>query len=189
MAISQNDILAEVDLPIATFSDMENLRVGDIAIAIGSPLDEQYHNSVTLGVISAVRQMNLTTIPVEVLQTDAAINPGNSGGALVDEFGEIVGINTAKLSSEEVEGIGFALPINNVLPVAYELIEHGFVTRAGLGIMGSSVGNPVGRQCCSTSQLFVFTPLFIPPSSLFPPPSLLPPPVSLIRFMLTRTQS
>ncbi|OON90254.1 MAG: hypothetical protein ATN34_01545 [Epulopiscium sp. Nele67-Bin002] len=151
VAIALNEIPVEsqLQLPIATFSDMENLRVGDIAIAIGSPLGEEYYNSVTLGVISAVdRHMNFTNMPLDVLQTDAAINPGNSGGALVDEHGEIIGINTAKLSNKDVEGIGFALPINNVLPIAYELIEKGCVTRAGLGIMGSSInsiqGTPVG---------------------------------------------
>jgi serine protease Do len=106
-------------LPIAKFGDSNKVKVGDLAIAIGNPLGDEFAGSVTSGIISAVnrkitmqdRSGKVTTY--KVLQTDAAINPGNSGGALVNEAGEIVGINSLKVGNEyNTEGMGFAITIN-----------------------------------------------------------------------------
>ncbi len=142
VAIAMTDIPInfESQLPVLQFADSTSLRVGDMAIAIGSPLDTEYYNSVTVGVISALdRKMNLGTLDVNLIQTDAAINPGNSGGALIGASGEVIGINTAKLSSPEIEGIGFALPSNDVTMIAYELIDKGYITRPSLGVIISNV--------------------------------------------------
>src|SRR5690606_33305930 len=95
---------------------------------------------VTQGIISAVdRNITVSTSAGEweltVLQTDAAINPGNSGGALINSRGEVIGINSLKISKEGVEGLGFAIPSNDVVPIAQELIEHGEVKRPYLGVL------------------------------------------------------
>ncbi|OON99866.1 MAG: hypothetical protein ATN35_10460 [Epulopiscium sp. Nele67-Bin004] len=130
----------EHSIKVATFADVTNLKVGDIAIAIGSPLDQEYYNTVTVGVVSAIdREMYTASKNVNFIQTDAAINPGNSGGALVGPTGEIIGINTAKLTSQDVEGIGFAIPSNDMLPIAYELLANGVVRRAGLQLETETV--------------------------------------------------
>ncbi|OON95370.1 MAG: hypothetical protein ATN36_08540 [Epulopiscium sp. Nele67-Bin005] len=114
----------ESSIEIAPLSNNSNLRAGDLAIAIGSPIDEAYQNSVTVGVVSGVtREVNINGTVINLIQTDTAINPGNSGGALVSESGQVIGINTAKLSGGKVEGMGFALPIEDILPLAYNLIE------------------------------------------------------------------
>ncbi len=89
--------------------DSDKVKVGETAIAIGNPLG--YNNTVTVGVISAIgREVSQNSLAM--LQTDAAINPGNSGGALVNNRGEVIGINSVKISDTSVEGIGFAIPIN-----------------------------------------------------------------------------
>ncbi|GGP11326.1 S1C family serine protease [Oceanobacillus neutriphilus] len=119
-----------------------NLKVGEPAIAIGNPLGAYLSSTVTQGVISGTER----TIPMdfnfdgqpdwqaEVVQTDAAINPGNSGGALINLYGQLIGINSMKINEEAVEGIGFAIPIDSALPVMQELEEHGEVVRPFLGV-------------------------------------------------------
>ena len=120
------------NLPVAKFGDSSKVKTGDIAIAIGNPLGDQFAGSVTAGIISAVnrtikmqdRSGKVTTY--KVLQTDAAINPGNSGGALCNEAGEIIGINSLKIGSDyDAEGMGFAITINDVKSIVSKLMNVG----------------------------------------------------------------
>jgi len=116
----------------------DNLLVGEPAIAIGNPLG--YNNTVTVGIISALdRFISEDLNSLSLIQTDAAINPGNSGGALVNSRGELIGINTVKISATDVEGIGFAIPINSAIPVLDELIEKGYVSQPFIGIKGKTI--------------------------------------------------
>lgn len=127
---------------VATFGTSDDLTVGQQAIAIGNPLGAEFAGSVTQGIISgldrsvAVDSNNDGTEDwvTEVLQTDAAINPGNSGGALINANGEIVGINSMKIAQEEVEGIGFAIPIDAAKPIINQLESTGKVERPYIGI-------------------------------------------------------
>ncbi|ONI45961.1 hypothetical protein AN641_02660 [Candidatus Epulonipiscioides gigas] len=121
--------LAKIDLK-------KDIEVGDIVLAIGSPLDKSYHSTLTMGVISALdRETDLVAQNRTYIQTDAPINPGNSGGPLVATDGYLIGINTAKLASEDVEGIGFSIPIKEALPIADEIILNGNIERPMLGII------------------------------------------------------
>ena len=135
--------------------DSDALRVGDVAIVIGNPLGEVFAGSVTVGYISALnRNISGENGAETLIQTDAAINPGNSGGALVNGNGQIVGITSSKIASSDVEGLGFAIPINYALPLVNDLISYGYVKgRACTGISdGQSItemmsyfyGYPVG---------------------------------------------
>lgn len=125
-------------LPVAEFGDSDKLQVGETAIAIGNPLGLEFQGTVTVGVISAMnRTLDAMDQRFKLIQTDAAINPGNSGGALVTADGKVVGINSAKISKEGVEGMGFAIPINQARGIIEELIQNGRVTRAYLGLYGA----------------------------------------------------
>ncbi len=127
---------------VAEFGNSDSLKVGETAIAIGSPLGTEFSGSVTEGIISGLNR----AVPVdtngdgqedweaEVIQTDAAINPGNSGGALINLEGQVIGINSMKISTENVEGIGFAIPINSVEPIIEQLETKGEVSRPSLGV-------------------------------------------------------
>ena len=122
------------DLPAITLGRSDNIRIGDVSLAIGNPFG--VGQTVTMGIISATgrNQLGLNTYE-DFIQTDAAINPGNSGGALVDAYGNLVGINTAIFSkSGGSQGIGFAIPIKLALEVMQAIIEHGQVIRGWLGI-------------------------------------------------------
>ena len=122
------------DLPVAEFGDSDALQVGETAIAIGNPLGLEFQGTVTVGVISALnRSLDDIDQRFKLIQTDAAINPGNSGGALVTADGKVVGINSAKIAKEGVEGMGFAIPINSAKGIIQQLISNGKVTRAYLG--------------------------------------------------------
>ncbi len=99
---------------VATLGDSSTLLVGELAVAIGNPLGKEFLGSVTVGVISAVDRVIDTTSNIKYIQTDAAINAGNSGGPLVNSKGEVIGINTAKITATGVEGLGFAIPINQI---------------------------------------------------------------------------
>ncbi len=127
--------IEETGLSVATFGDSDSLRVGEAVVAIGNP-GGLLAGSVTQGIVSAVnRQVRSTNRAMNYIQTDAAINPGNSGGALVNDFGQVVGINTAKVVAEGYEGIGFAIPISEAKPIVDDLLKHGRVTgRVLLGI-------------------------------------------------------
>ncbi|WP_196604506.1 S1C family serine protease [Pectinatus haikarae] len=123
------------DLPVAKFGNSDDIMVGEPAIAIGNPMGLEFQGSVTAGVISALnRTLDIGEGRVKLLQTDAAINPGNSGGALVNADGLIIGINSAKLAANGVEGMGFAIPINTVQPIIDQLIANGRVARPYLGV-------------------------------------------------------
>ncbi|MDR3296420.1 MAG: trypsin-like peptidase domain-containing protein [Clostridiales Family XIII bacterium] len=138
-ADSQTDLavlkIAETSLPFATLGDSASLRTGDLAVAIGNPLGE-LGGTVTAGIISATdREITIEGETMNLIQTDAAINPGNSGGALCNQYGEVIGVVNAKTSALGVEGLGFAIPINDAGKVAAELIEKGYVSgRASLGL-------------------------------------------------------
>ncbi|KAF1299149.1 serine protease [Enterococcus sp. JM4C] len=133
---------------VADFGDSDKIKVGEPAIAIGSPLGSTYANSVTSGIISSLnRQVVMqsesgeTVANANAIQTDAAINPGNSGGPLINAAGQVIGINSSKIgstqestSSVSVEGIGFAIPSNEVVNVINQLETDGKVTRPALGI-------------------------------------------------------
>ncbi|ANQ64545.1 S1C family serine protease [Staphylococcus equorum] len=121
------------------FANSSKVNTGDNVFAMGNPLGLEFANSVTSGIISASERTIDTktsagTNKVNVLQTDAAINPGNSGGALVDINGNLVGINSMKIASEQVEGIGFAIPSNEVKVTIKELVENGEIERPSIGI-------------------------------------------------------
>ncbi|WP_416325271.1 S1C family serine protease [[Eubacterium] hominis] len=135
-------VSVDFDAQAFTMGDSSLVKKGEYVIAMGSPLGIEYQGSVSGGLISGVdRHMEVDTdnngvadFDVNVLQTDAAINPGNSGGPLINMAGELIGINSMKISAEDVEGFGFALPINEVLPVISQLEKDGKVTRPILGI-------------------------------------------------------
>ena len=118
-----------------TLGNSDDLEVGELAVVIGNPLGE-LEGTVTTGVISALdREIEVEGQTMNLLQTDAAINPGNSGGPVVNSFGEVVAIASAKSTSVDVEGIGFAIPINTVIEVADDLINQGYVSgRPLLGV-------------------------------------------------------
>jgi len=138
-----------IDLPTIPFGDSSTLRAGDWVVAIGNALALPGGPTVTVGVVSAlgrsIQEQNGVTL-YDVIQTDAAINPGNSGGPLLNLRGEIVGINTAKISTVEVSGVGFAVSANTARPVVEELIEEGHVTRPYLGISLLTVNSAVASQ-------------------------------------------
>lgn len=134
----------------AQFGNSKNVEPGQPVIAVGSPLGSQYATSVTQGIISAKsRTIDVTnssgqvTNQATVIQTDAAINPGNSGGPLVNESGQVIGINSMKLSQSSdgtsVEGMGFAIPSDEVVSIINELVKNGKITRPQLGVRVASV--------------------------------------------------
>ena len=126
------------NLPAATLGNSDSLKVGEFSMAIGNPLGME--STVTAGIISATsRTITSDGRNYTVVQTDAAINSGNSGGALVNSKGEVIGINTLKLSGSGVEGIGFAIPINSTKPIYEQLISDGKVKRPYIGISGRDV--------------------------------------------------
>lgn len=134
-------------LPFAELGDSSLLRVGDMALAIGNPLQEELASTLTVGYISAInRRMVIDDRQMTMLQTDAAINPGNSGGALINVFGQVIGINTAKSTGYDIEGLGFAIPINEAIPIIESIIENGYVTgRPLVGIMGIDVTESIAE--------------------------------------------
>lgn len=129
---SQTDLaiikIDATDLPTATFGNSNELKVGDVAIAIGNPLGS-LGGTVTTGIISALnREITVENETMTLLQTDAAINPGNSGGGLFDANGNLIGIVNAKQSDTGIEGLGFAIPISDAIDVIDELVKNGTVT-------------------------------------------------------------
>lgn len=124
----------------AKFSNSDSTEVGESVIAIGNALGRG--KTATLGIISAQnKDINIDGKKFTVIQTDAAINPGNSGGALVNTEGEVIGVNTAKLSDSAVEGTGYAIPSNTVVDIANQLITNGTVNKAYLGISGMTISD------------------------------------------------
>lgn len=138
-------------IKVATLGDSDALNVGEPAIAIGNALG--YGQSVTLGVISAKdREVTTENSTNKLIQTDAAINPGNSGGALLNIAGEVIGINSVKYSSTEVEGMGYAIPISDATPIINELMNKETKTkvddenRAYLGVSGVDITSDVAKS-------------------------------------------
>ena len=110
-------------LNAAAFGDSDQIEVGELAVAIGNPMG-QVHGSVTAGIISAVEQeLTIDDVTINAIQTDAAINPGNSGGALFDSYGNVIGIVYAQSSSVSIEGIGYAIPVNNIKDLVAQMIN------------------------------------------------------------------
>jgi serine protease Do len=124
---------------VLEFGDSSRLRAGDQVFAIGNPLGLDLSNTVTQGIVSAVnRTVSVPTSAgkwdLNVIQTDAAINPGNSGGALVNTSGQLMGMNSLKIAEAGVEGLGFAIPSNDLVPIINEIIEKGQVERPYIGV-------------------------------------------------------
>ena len=127
---------------VAEFANSDEVEVGQTAIAIGSPLGSEFATSVTQGIVSATNRSVATDVDgdgqedwvVTAIQTDAAINPGNSGGALINSAGQLIGINSMKISKSSVEGMGFAIPSNEVAAIIKQLETNGKITRPALGI-------------------------------------------------------
>ena len=120
---------------VATLGDSENITIGSTVIAVGSPMGSDYSGSVTRGIVSGKdRMIENNSIITKVIQTDAAINPGNSGGPLVNLAGEVIGITSMKLAQEEIEGMGFAIPINDVKIYLEYLEKSEEIKRPSIGI-------------------------------------------------------
>lgn len=131
------------DIPYAVFGDSDQVQVGETVVAIGNPQGLEFFRSVTVGVVSGIRPDLLQRLSgsrsdfariFELIQTDAAINRGNSGGPLVNLRGEIIGINTLKFQGADIEGMGFAIPSNDVRLIASDLVQYGRVIRPALGV-------------------------------------------------------
>jgi serine peptidase DegS len=148
-------------LPVAIFGRSDQLKVGDVVLAIGNPLG--LSQTVTHGIVSATSRQQLGIAPLEdFIQTDAPINFGNSGGALVDSSGALVGINTAIVAKNlGVEGIGFAIPVNMVRGVLSDIIAHGRVVRGWIGIVPEDLTDEQARQVGLTQGGVVIANLYV----------------------------
>lgn len=137
----------EKNLPHAELGDSTKLEVGELAVAIGSPMGTDFAGTVTAGIISGLnRKVPVGDKSMTLIQTDAAINPGNSGGALVNSEGKVIGINTIKFVENRVEGMGFAIPINEAKPILMQLIENKKILRPMLGIQGQTIDKATAEQ-------------------------------------------
>ncbi len=152
------------NLTAAELGDSDQLKVGEPVVAIGNPAGLNLAGSTTRGIVSGLdRTISVTletgeSISMEVIQTDAAINPGNSGGPLINEYGQVIGINSSRLSSSSYDGIGFAIPVNDALPVVEDLIQYGYVTgRVKLGITYYPISEVVGAMSGYTPGLLVYS--------------------------------
>lgn len=151
------------NLTAAEFGNSDELVLGERIVAIGNPTGMNLAGSVTQGIVSGLKRLiSVTneetneTIEMEAIQVDAAINPGNSGGALINKYGQVVGINSSKMSSTQIEGIGFAIPISTAKPIVDDLIAYGYVRgRVLLGITYYPVSDAVGAMSGYTPGLWV----------------------------------
>jgi len=137
-----------------TLGDSSLVKTGESVLAIGSPLGFEFSGSVTMGIISGTNRI----VPIDldndgtddwdsiVLQTDAAINPGNSGGPLINMAGELIGITSMKIADSSVEGMGFAIPVNEIVPIIEQLMTNGKVIRPLLGISAVSIEDMISAQ-------------------------------------------
>lgn len=134
------------DLVPAEFGDSDSVQVGEFVLAVGSPLGLE--TSVTAGIVSGLNRTITTSdgTTYTVTQTDCAINSGNSGGALVNSKGQVIGINTLKISGTGIEGVGFAIPINDTISITEQLIKSGKVERPYIGISGSDVSESISSR-------------------------------------------
>ena len=129
------------NLPAAELGDSSEIEVGELVVAIGNPLGLELAGTVTVGVVSALNRIVATEdVFLRLIQTDAAINPGNSGGALVNSRGQVIGVNSIKVSVPGVEGLGFAIPVNDAKEIAEQLVKYGCVRdRPSSGIKGKEI--------------------------------------------------
>jgi len=142
------------DLPAAEFGDSDSIIVGEVAVAIGTPYSIEFAGTVTDGIISAITRdvMLDDSVVRKLIQTNTTINPGNSGGPLVNKYGQVIGINSVKFGMGYFEGLGFAIPTNEAIPIANQIMTTGTVKRPSMGFKGTPItaeeseayGIPVG---------------------------------------------
>lgn len=134
-------------LVAAEFGNSDELKVGERVIAIGNPGGSVLQGSVTQGIVSGVNRSLQEQHGISFIQTDAAINPGNSGGALVNRFGQVIGINSAKIANVSYEGIGFAIPSSEAKPIVDDLMQYGYVKgRCKIGITGQEINDALSQM-------------------------------------------
>ena len=144
-------------LPHVTFGKSDDLRIGDDIIAVGNPGGIEFQNSLTKGIVSA-KGRSLGNSTVTYIQTDAAINPGNSGGPLCNLYGQVVGINTAKINSSIYEGMGFAIPSETVKKIVDDIIKLGYVSnRVRIGITGVALSDAVVEKYSVPQGIMITT--------------------------------
>ncbi len=150
------------ELTVAVLGDSNKLEVGERVVAIGNPMGLEFFGSVTQGIVSAVnRSISIDNRTMNLIQTDAAINSGNSGGALINAYGEVIGINSVKVASSGIEGMSFAIPISEANPIISDLLEYGYVkgrpvigitTRDVTAYMAQAYSWPQGAQVMGVSS-------------------------------------
>ncbi len=139
--------IEKTGLTAAKIGKSSDLKVGELAVAIGNPLGQEFAGSVTVGYVSALnRKITTDGRTYKLIQTDAAINPGNSGGALVNSKGEVIGINTVKIGATEVEGLGFAIPTDDAITIIDELMSKGQIERPLIGISGIDLDSTTAKR-------------------------------------------
>lgn len=139
--------IEKTGLTAAKIGKSSELKVGELAVAIGNPLGQEFAGSVTVGYVSALnRKITTDGRTYKLIQTDAAINPGNSGGALVNSKGEVIGINTVKIGATEVEGLGFAIPTDDAITIIDELMSKGQIERPLIGISGIDLDSTTAKR-------------------------------------------
>ncbi|MCD7771992.1 MAG: trypsin-like peptidase domain-containing protein [Oscillospiraceae bacterium] len=142
---SQSDIaVLKIDAEGLTAAELgvsSDLKVGEAAIVIGNPLGYDLYGSMSVGIVSGLnRTLNINGVDMTLIQTDASVNSGNSGGPMVNAYGQVIGAISAKVSSSYGEGLGFAIPIDDALPIINDLIQYGYVTgRPSIGITGEDI--------------------------------------------------
>ena len=155
---SQTDLavlkIDKTGLTPAELGDSSSVQIGEFVLAIGNPYNLDY--SVTAGIISAlIREMTVENTTYNVIQADCAINSGNSGGALVNSKGEVIGITTLKLAGDGIEGVSFAIPVNETVPIYKELIEKGKISRPFVGISGIDLDEATAIRNGLTKGIYV----------------------------------
>ncbi len=161
VAVNIDDLTEETkgNIKVATLGNSDNIKTGEMAIAIGNALG--YGQSVTVGYISALnREVSVDDVTLNLIQTDAAINPGNSGGALINAKGEVVGINSVKYADTNVEGIGYAIPISHAIPIINDLMNREELEEsqmAYLGISGKNVEKSYAEAFNMPVGVYVYT--------------------------------
>lgn len=155
---SQTDLavlkIDKTGLTPAELGDSSSVQIGEFVLAIGNPYNLDY--SVTAGIISALnREMTVENTTYNVIQADCAINSGNSGGALVNSKGEVIGITTLKLAGDGIEGVSFAIPVNDTVPIYKELIEKGKISRPFVGISGIDLDEATAIRNGLTKGIYV----------------------------------
>jgi len=148
--------IEKTGLKAANFGTSADTKVGELAVAIGNPLGLDFAGSVTVGYVSAVnRKVTTDGRTYNLIQTDAAINSGNSGGALVNSKGQVIGVNSIKVATEGVEGLGFALPIDDVKPIIETLLKDKKVSRPYIGIVGFNVDERTAERNSLVAGVYV----------------------------------